>query len=170
VTAGAARRASRSVRCALPASSASTPGLLTGWGSDTVIERMSISSATTPTTAPLQARAMSQPPHCMMDGSGDGTGAPTNRDLVCGEGSRSCGLITTNRAVTEPPRDQNCRKRLPSPGRIVALVVLITGCDDAEEHMQCQSHKTSIDRDGRMSLVTWRVTACPEHWQELSVG
>ena len=22
----------------------------------------------------------------------------------------------------------------------------------------------------RMSLVTWRVTACPEHWQELSVG
>jgi hypothetical protein len=22
----------------------------------------------------------------------------------------------------------------------------------------------------RMSLVTWRMTACPEHWQELSVG
>ena len=85
------------------------PGRLSGYGSGTVMEKMSTSRATTLTTAPLHARAISQPPHSMTDGSGDTPAGPTFL-LWSGDAFEAARLATTNLGVTEPLQHQNRRR------------------------------------------------------------
>jgi hypothetical protein len=58
--------------------------------------------------------------------------------------------------------DQHRHRRL----RHVLSSLLLTAYDGRREHMECQSHKLLTNHYPHR-LVTWRVTACPEHLAEI---